>query len=286
MSHQDSVNSNLEVFREKVKSYDTKPAIGILTDLFALSMLQFDVAAPRKSVAETEEPITESQLPGLWEAINKGKRSSLIKEDTTIIDFACGTGLVAQKLAPYMPKGEIIGVDISQFMLDEFEAKGSALKTQYPDFKTSAVCGDVLDPSFDWSLVEGKADIVVCSLAFHHFHDYHAVCNALKRMAKPGGWLMIYDLYNEDQEPGAVTRELSLGVSRHGLTLEELNLSLQEGCTNVSSAREYLVEAWQDRDFIDSHCCQDVIDNLQNAKQKDGMYLVNLSIVLGVAQRK
>lgn len=286
MSHHASNDANIAHFKSEAQSYDSKESVQILTDMFAMSLLEFDVLKPRKALAESETPIEIEEVKRRWANLPKPDKlpRKLIHEDTKIIDLACGTGLVMDKLAQYMPRGEYHGIDISELMLAEFETKASRLEAKYPGFTSYAVCGDVLDENFDFCGLENAADVVLCSLAFHHFHNYDAIAQVLKRFAKPNGWVFIYDFYNEDVEKPLEPDLVTKGVSHHGLTLDQMNLALAENCHNVSSAREFRLNLWEPEQFISSHCCTQVRESLQNAPRRGDLFKVTSSIVLGIAQ--
>lgn len=286
MSHQGSIQTNINQFAIIGDLYDAKESVQTLTDLFTFSLLNFDVSAPRMSFQDTEQPLNDDdvlQMKATFPSPDKLERK-LIREDTAIVDFACGTGLVMEKIAGYMPRGKYVGVDISKAMLSKFDAKGENLRSMYPDLEIQSMCGDIMDNDFDTSKLEKSADILICSLAFHHLHEYKKVAQKLKLFVKPGGWILIYDFYNEDNEL-PVSAELALrGVSRHGLSIEEMNDCLAEGCRNVSSAREFKVKLWQEKQFILSHCCLAITDNLDKYESRGDLYCVDCSVILGVAQ--
>ncbi|KAJ7684439.1 S-adenosyl-L-methionine-dependent methyltransferase [Mycena polygramma] len=109
------------------------------------------------------------------------------KETTVVLDFACGTGVVARRLAPHCKT--VVGVDISQGMVDEFN-KG-AQNHGIPIAQMRAVRADLKG---DEAELEGiKFDVVMCSLAYHHIEDIAAVTRILAFFLKPGGTLLIVD---------------------------------------------------------------------------------------------
>lgn len=286
MSHHESVQTNIDQFASLGDKYDSKETVQIVTDLFTMSLLDFDVSAPRKSLEDTEKLIKSDevvQLKANFPSPDKLVRK-LIHKDTTIVDFACGTGLVMEKIAPYIPQGKFVGVDISRAMLDKFDAKGEKAQAAYPDLQVLSVCGDIMDESFDTSKLVQSADVLLCSLAFHHLHEYEQVAQKLKTFVKPGGWIFIYDFYNEDNELPVSAELVARGVSRHGLNIEDMNNCLKEGCRNVSSTREFKVTVWQEKAFVLSHCCLEVAENLDRYESKGDLYYVDCSVILGVAQ--
>lgn len=50
------------------------------------------------------------------------RRQYMFDEDrTSVLDYACGTGQISRELAPYARR--IVGVDISQGMIDQFNKR-------------------------------------------------------------------------------------------------------------------------------------------------------------------
>lgn len=282
MSHLQSVEANRKAFSSDLTdAYDGKSSISTLTTLFALSLLEFDVAAPRKTPEQTEQAIEAAEINDRYAELTKK-----LQPGATIIDFACGTGLVAEKLAPFM-KGEVVGIDLSDTMLAKFDARSKQLTEKYPGFHMRSLCGDITESSFDVEPLKQYADILICTLAFHHIHAYYEVSQVLKSLVKPGGWIFIYDFYNEDLENTKLVHggaHNDHGVAHHGLTIAEMNRCFADGCVNVSSAREFKVRVWQDEKFIQSHCTESVVEKLHKAPKKGDLYLVDCSVILGVAQ--
>lgn len=286
MSHENSIQTNINQFAIIGELYDSKESVQTLTDLFTLSLLDFDVEASRKLPEDTEQPLTNDQILKLTSQFPDPEAliRKLIHKDTCIVDFACGTGLVLEKIAPYIPQGKFIGVDISEAMLSKFNGRGEKLKSTYPDLTIQSVCGDIMDRLFDASKLEKSADVLLCSLAFHHLHEYKQVAQKLKTLVKPGGWIFIYDFYNEDNELPVSAALAARGVSRHGLSIDEMNDCFKDGCRNVSSAREFKVKLWQEEEFVLSHCCLAITDHLEQYEKKGDLYCVECSVILGVAQ--
>lgn len=283
MSHQASINANKESFASMGHEYDANPLNKTLTDFFAASILRFDTSAERKTFDNSEKPITEEEASDLLSCIPPDFKRHLIQPNSRVIDFACGTGLLVNKLAPFMPQGEITGIDISDAMLSSFDAKAEQMKRKFPDLKVRSICGDLLDPSFDTAGLKNSADVVICTLAFHHFHAYDKVAKILTTFVRPGGYVLVYDFYNEDNEKHISPELAKKGVSHHGLTIEEMNLCFSH-CSSVSTAREVKIQLWQEELFVLGHCRQEVIDNLPNVPKKDGRYYVESSVLLTVAQ--
>ena len=97
------------------------------------------------------------------------------------LDLTCGTGYVTGLLATRMT-GDIIGVDISQGMINVAEEKYSE--------KCSFICSDILkylqgEPS-------NSADIVTCAWGLGYLQPYKII-KEISRILKPGGRVAIID---------------------------------------------------------------------------------------------
>ena len=103
--------------------------------------------------------------------------------DDTVLDVACGPGLLACAFARVAR--HVTGIDITPAMLD----RARALQTEQGLTNVTWRPGDVLplpwpDASFE----------VVCSrFAFHHFQDPLAVLREKRRICRPGGHVVVVD---------------------------------------------------------------------------------------------
>ncbi|KAI5117257.1 hypothetical protein M0805_006420 [Coniferiporia weirii] len=109
------------------------------------------------------------------------------EESTTVLDFACGTGLISRELAPYTKK--IVGADISQGMVDQYNLRVS--NQGIPSDEMCAIRVELTET--DDELGGQKFDVVVCSMAYHHFPSIEDVTRTLVFFLKPGGMLLIAD---------------------------------------------------------------------------------------------
>jgi trans-aconitate 2-methyltransferase len=103
-----------------------------------------------------------------------------LRGDETVLDAGCGTGRLTADLLQALPRGRVIGVDLSRNMLD------SAREHLSPQFGTriSLVVCDLLHLPF-----EHVFDGIVSTAAFHWVLDHDQLFANLRRALVAGGWL-------------------------------------------------------------------------------------------------
>ncbi|MGK7922474.1 MAG: class I SAM-dependent methyltransferase [Trichodesmium sp.] len=110
-----------------------------------------------------------------------------IEPQAKILDVACGTGEFARFLLNKNPTQNIIGVDISENMLDVARKKYQA----YPNINFQQA--SVHSLPFD----SHSFNVVVCANSFHFFDKPEVALREMKRVLKSDGKLIILD-WNKD----------------------------------------------------------------------------------------
>jgi len=103
-----------------------------------------------------------------------------LRGDEIVLDAGCGTGRLTAELLDALPRGRVVGVDLSQNML------GSArehLLTQSAA-RVRLVVADLLHLPF-----AGVFDGIVSTAAFHWVLDHDQLFGNLRHALRPGGWL-------------------------------------------------------------------------------------------------
>ena len=107
---------------------------------------------------------------------------SRLEPGTAVLDLCCGSGEAA---APWLAAGfEVTGLDISEHALDLAAKRHPALKR---------VEGLAEDPPLN----DHQFSAVQLSVALHEFPrlERNQVLRSIRRLLKPGGWLVIVDLH-------------------------------------------------------------------------------------------
>ncbi|KAF8061712.1 S-adenosyl-L-methionine-dependent methyltransferase [Lyophyllum atratum] len=121
------------------------------------------------------------------------RESYTFDEDaTTVMEYACGTGLVSRELAPYAKR--IVGVDISQGMVDQFNLRVSNQGIASEEMQ--ALCVEL--KGVPGELGDEKFDVIVCASAYHHFTSIDDVTRILAYFLNPGGALLVVDLAKQE----------------------------------------------------------------------------------------
>ena len=109
------------------------------------------------------------------------------RDDSVVLDFGCGTGILALALARRVAK--VVAADTSQGMLEQVRAKTASGGISNVE---TALIGD------DGELPPGPFDLVVVSMALHHVEDLDSVLERFAAILAPDGCVFIADLLEED----------------------------------------------------------------------------------------
>ena len=102
-----------------------------------------------------------------------------LRGDEVVLDAGCGTGRLTADLLEVLPRGRVVGVDLSENML-------RSAREQLAQFgaRASLVACDLLHLPF-----ERAFDGIVSTAAFHWVLDHDQLFMNLYRALVPGGWL-------------------------------------------------------------------------------------------------
>ena len=103
-----------------------------------------------------------------------------LRGDEVVLDAGCGTGRLTAELLEALPRGRVIGVDLSQNMLRS--AREHLMPQREP--RVSLITADLLHLPLG-----GIFDGIVSTAAFHWVLDRDRLFAELYRVLVPGGWL-------------------------------------------------------------------------------------------------
>jgi trans-aconitate 2-methyltransferase len=103
-----------------------------------------------------------------------------LRGDELVLDAGCGTGRLTGELLAELPRGRVVGIDLSQNML---QSAREHLRTRF----SSGLClaaSDLLNLPFARAF-----DGVVSTAAFHWVLDHDRLFANLHGVLRPGGWI-------------------------------------------------------------------------------------------------
>ncbi|MFY9813378.1 MAG: methyltransferase domain-containing protein [Dehalococcoidales bacterium] len=142
------------------------------------------------------------------------KLAELIPAHTAkILDLGCGTGLELDGIFKRFPQVSVVGIDLTQRMLDE-------LKPKYPDKDIKLICGNY----FDIDLGNKTFDTMISCQTLHHFsHDEKVgLYQKIRKALKPNGSYIELDYMVTEQATEDELRAENVGIRR------ELNIPAGE----------------------------------------------------------
>jgi ubiquinone/menaquinone biosynthesis C-methylase UbiE len=138
--------------------------------------------------------------------------------EDTVLDLACGGGIVVCAFAPHVKHAT--GLDVTPAMLEQSRQLAERKKLTNVTWKQ----GDVTALPFG----DASFSIVVTRFSFHHFLDPLSVLKEMTRICAPGGRVVVVDMYCSEDPAKAVewNRLEKLRDPSHVrcLTLSELKL--------------------------------------------------------------
>lgn len=166
-------------------------------------MNRFDEAAKSWDSKPSSVAIAKACVENINEIID-------VKDDFKILDYGCGTGLIAFGLSN--AKHNVLGMDYSKGMVEKFNEKAKELN--YENVK--AIQHNINEEN----LPKNEFDLIATSMTLHHILDTNMFVRKCKEALKVGGYLCINDLVSED---GTFHKKHNNdGVEHFGFDVKEL----------------------------------------------------------------
>lgn len=153
-------------------------------------------------------------------------RLSNPKPDDTVLDVACGTGIITYEYAKLV--NHVTGIDLTPAMIEQAKILQKEKKLYNVDWRI----GDVSILPFN----DNSFSLVVTRYSFHHLHDPKVVLEQMKRVCKPGGKILVVDVTPDPDKKTAYNYVEKLRDPSHteALTIEELRQMMESiGCINM-----------------------------------------------------
>ncbi len=182
----------------------------------------------------SRQAVPFAELPGHSQSMQLLIDLSGVSASDTVLDLACGPGLVACEFAPFAH--HVTGIDLTPKMIEQAEERQKARGLANLSFQV----GDVLPLPFP----DASFSVVLTRYSFHHFLDPKAVLEEMVRVCKPGGKILVIDVVQPPDKVEAYDRleKLRDPSHVHALTYPEMaGLIAGSGLLEIRTAR-YKVE--------------------------------------------
>ncbi len=143
------------------------------------------------------EQFTKQAVPFAEMPIHDGEdtnrlviETAAIGPDDTVLDVACGPGLITCAVA--VIARHVTGIDITPAMIDEARKKQESMGLTNMDWRV----GDV----FPLPFLESSFSAVISRYSLHHFLEPQAVLNEIVRVCQPGGRVAVVDVFMSTPE--------------------------------------------------------------------------------------
>jgi SAM-dependent methyltransferase len=196
---------------------------GLILDQFTRQASLFSTAAPITN-ADAVRMIVEAARPG---------------PDDTVLDVACGGGIVVCAFAPHVRRAT--GIDVTPAMLNEAQRLAAEKGLTNVEWHR----GDVNSLPFE----DGSSAIVVTRFSVHHFPDPAAVLREMARVCAPGGRLVVVDMY-ASQDPAKAAEFNRLERLRDPSHMRSLTLPELKGLFGEAGLPEPNASFYELRDEV------------------------------------
>ncbi len=191
----------------------------------------------------SKQAIPFAKLPGHMNGMQMLLEMASVTDTSTVLDVACGPGLVACEFATKAK--HVTGIDITPAMVE----KAQQLQKEKELSNLTWDTGNVIPLPYD----DNYFSIVLTRYSFHHFRDPETVLAEMGRVCRPGGKVLVADPVLPDEKVDAYNHLEKLRDPSHTSALtfghfeEILNRSglidLQRGNYKVDMELENQIEA-------------------------------------------
>ena len=182
----------------------------------------------------SKQAIPFTQLPGHMDSIQMLIEFSQVTENDTVLDIACGPGMVTCEFAKVA--SHVTGIDITEKMIQEAQKRQQEMNMD----NMSWDIGTALPLPYD----SESFSTVITRYSFHHFVDPQAILAEMIRVCKPGGTILIADAALPAEKVDAYNNMERLRDSSHtsALSFDQWDKLLQESGLKNLKRGDYKVE--------------------------------------------
>ncbi len=240
----------------------------------------------------SQQAIPFAQVPGHFDALQILVELSEVDSEDSVLDVACGPGMVACEFAKHSKC--VTGIDITPAMIEQSAKRQQDQKLDNLEWQVgNAVPLPYADNSFS---------LVLTRYSYHHLLKPEEALLEMIRVCKPGGRVMVADVAIETLKSEAYDRLETLRdpSHTHALTKDEfaalfLNSGLtdcQQSAYGVEIELEVQLKASFPKPGDDEVIRKMVMDDVEvdtigiNARQTDGKIVYTVPIAVYVGWKK
>ena len=182
----------------------------------------------------SKQAVPFAKLPGHLNSIQMLIEMSGAASNDSILDVACGPGLVACEFAAIA--NNVTGIDITEKMIEQAKTHQQEKRLKNMIWNI----GDVLPLPY----ADNKFSIVLTRYSFHHFLEPQKVLSEMHRVCRPGGSILVADVALPPEKVEAYNQVEKLRDPSHtkALTHQEFEKLFQKLKLNNNRQAAYTIE--------------------------------------------
>ena len=175
----------------------------------------------------SKQAIPFAELDIHMDAMDLLLEMSGVHNDDTVLDVACGPGLVACEFARRAYR--VTGIDITEAMIE----KARGLRKQKNLGNVEWVCGNATPLPFE----DGAFSLVITRYSFHHFLEPAQALQEMIRVCSPGGRVLVADVCVREEHSDEYDRMEKLRDESHVHALTEPEFAGMFGLSGLTGLK-------------------------------------------------